>query len=209
MSDNQDWKAVLVGVAITLVVAVYAFHSFTATINETGFLGMDKNGRQILIQTLDHYATEMSSSVRIDSDWDDYSFIERLWQEPMRTTLRLYKAMDEVEYKKMRIGESLALIDPVKDIEDTLYVPYRDFLSAYESEISMNEEYSISIKELKERADEAGVVTYRDLLRGFGFTEYEYYVNDELVASITLNPNVTNHTKGKFTSTVGSTRNET
>ena len=71
----------------------------------------------------------------------------------------------------------------------------------------MTDKYSLTLKELEEFADEAGVVTYRDLLRGFGFKNYEYYVNGELKSSIILNPNVTNQIES-YLSTVGSSGNK-
>lgn len=168
---------------------------------------MDKAGRQIFIQSLDHYAKSVDTSVSIDSDWKDFSLIQRLWQEPMRTTLRIYKTMNEEEYQKFQIGTGLADIIPSDDVENSLKTPYKDFLQNYSSEISMSENSSITPEDLEKLADEKKVITYRDLLRGFGFKKYEYYVNGNLVSSIDLNPNIKNHTEGNFSSTVGSTEN--
>ena len=208
MQKSQKIKEYLIGAVIIFAIGIYGFHYFTTTINERGFLGMDKSGRQVFIQTVDHYASTIDNSVTVTSNWEDFSLLERLWQEPMRTTLRIYKTIDEDEYVNFQIAESFADIIPSQDIEASLEVPYSEFLHNYYSEISMSEDYSVTPDELDEFAKEAGVVTYRDLLRGFGFTNYEYYVNGELKSSIILNPNVTNHVEGNFASTVGSTKNE-
>lgn len=208
MQKFQNIKEYFIGILVILAIAVYGFHYFTTTINERGFLGMDKSGRQIFLQTMDHYASTIDNSVFVTSDWDDFSFTERLWQNPMRTTLRIYKTMNEDDYLKFQIAEGLAQISPSQEIEESLKVPYKEFLHNYSSEISMSDDYSVTPEELEEFADEAGVLTYRDLLRGFGFTKYEYYVNGKLKSSIILNPKITNHIEGNFISTIGSTKNE-
>lgn len=208
MQKLQKLKEYLIGALVILVIVIYSFHYFTTIINERGFLGMDKSGRQIFIQTMDQYISTIDDSVTVTSDWDDFSFLERLWQEPMRTTLRIYKVMDEDESLRFKIAEGFAEIIPSQKIEDSLEIPYTDFLHNYSSEISMSEDYSVTQKELEEFSKESGVVTYRDLLRGFGFTNYEYYINGELKSLIILNPKVTNHIEGDFVSTVGSIKNE-
>ena len=39
---------------------------------------------------------------------------------------------------------------------------------------------------MRDMAKNVGVVTYRDLLRGFGFIKYEYYLNGVLMSSVVL-----------------------
>lgn len=208
MQVLQKAKEYSIGALVVLGITLYAYHSITTTVNERGFLGMDKTGRQIFIQTMNHYAGTIDDSVSVTSDWEDYSLIQRLWQEPMRTTLRIKKTMDDDEYLQLQIAEGLAMTFPADDVEESLDYPYKEFLQEYSSEISMTEDYSMPFQELEERADEKGVVTYRDLLRGFGFTDYEYYINGELKSAVELNPNVKNHIEGSFISTVGSIENK-
>jgi hypothetical protein len=207
MQKFQKIKDNVFAVFVIIVIAIFGFHYFTVTTNEKGFLGMDKLGRQIFIQTINHYVSRTDDNVKVTSDWEDFSFLKRLWQEPMRTTLRIYKTMDKDEYIKFRIAVGFADIIPSRDLEASLETPYKDFLHNYTSEINMTDEYSVTLKELEEFADEASVVTYRDLLRGFGFKNYEYYVNGELKSSIILNPNVSNQTESYLT-TVGSSGNK-
>ncbi len=207
MQNLQKIKGYLIKMVILAAIITYVFHYFTTTVDETGFLGMNKDGRQIFIQSMDHYIGTMDSSVTVSSEWDDYSFLERLWQEPMRTTLKINKAMSEDEYLQFRIARGLSETTRSEDVETSLEIPYVDFIRNL-SEISLSEDYSISSEELETIANEAGVVTYRDLLRGFGFTSHEYYVNDELISSITLNPQIINHVQGNFVSKVGSTENQ-
>jgi len=60
---------------------------------------------------------------------------------------------------------------------------------------------------LEKIADKAQVKTYGDLLRGFGFTKYEYYINGKLESSIILNNKVINYIQRNMISSVGSTKN--
>ncbi len=207
MQNLQKIKGYLIKSVILAVIIIYVFHYFTTTVDETGFLGMNTNGRQIFIQSMDHYMKTMDSSVTVSSEWDNYSLLERLWQEPMRTTLKMDKAMSEDDYLQFQIAGGFSETTRSKDVETSLETPYVDFVRNL-SEISLSEDYSVSSEELETIANEAGVVTYRDLLRGFGFTSYEYYVNGELISSIILNPQITNHVQGNFISKVGSTENQ-
>ncbi len=201
-------KEYLPGVLAMLAMAVFAFNSCTTTIDERGFLGMGKYGRQILLQTMDYYASELDPTVNVTSEFYDFSWFERLWQEPMRTTLRINKTMNDDEYLQFRIAQGYADVIPEQNMLDLLDIPYSEFLNNYTSEITMSEDYSLTKEELEALIAETGVVTYRDLLRGFGFTKYEFYINGALKSSIMLNPNVTNHMEGEFMSTIGSIKNE-
>jgi len=195
------------GTLVGIAIAIYAFHYAYTTTNESAFLGMDKSGRQIFIQTMDHYAKSIDSSVSVTSEWEDYSLLQRFWQEPMRTTLRIHKTTTDGNGQS-QTPPDLALLFPSGDIEKILEAPYKEFLQSYTSKISMSENYSITPQELEDLANKAKVVTLRDLLRGFGFKKYEYYLNGQTESTAVLNSNITNHTEGNFVSSVGSTENE-
>lgn len=197
-----------IGVLVVITIIVYGINYFSTTINERGFLGMDKVGRQIYIQTINNYISNLDSSINVTSDWESYSFIQRIWQEPMRTTFRIYKTMPKDEYAQFRIEEGFGKIIANKEVEASLELPYKEFLQNFGSEISISEDYVLNPIELQELADKAGVVTYRDLLRGFGFIKYEYYINNDLKSSIILNPNVANHIEGNISSRIGSIKNK-
>jgi len=210
MLKNLKFKNSIILIIIVIGCIIWSINYFTVTINERAFLGMDKSGRQIFIQSMDKYITGMDDSIKIDSDWNDFSFIHRLWQEPMRTTFRVYKTISEMEYNDFKNSEELEEIDPYESVKSSLEEPYSNFLSGlgYDSKISMSENYSITIQELDNMAKEKGVVSFRDLLRGLGFKYYEYYINNELKASVVLNENVKNHVEGNFVSTVGNQENK-
>lgn len=204
MNKLQKLKKYLIRTLIAIAIIIAIFHNFTVIVNERGFLGMDKDGRQVFIQTINHY-TSKEDGIMIASEWDDFSFLERLWQEPMRTTLRVYQTVSDEEYHNLGVSELFGQSSVEIMIDE---ISYKEFLQNYSSEIYMSEDYAISSKDLEKFANEAGVVTYRDLLSGFGFTNYEYYINGELKSAITLNPNITNHVEKKWFVTVGSEKNE-
>jgi len=198
------------GILFVIFIGIFGFRSCTTTTNERGFLGMDKDGRQIFIQTMNYYSHTIDDKFTYTSDWDDFSFLERLWQEPMRTTLRIYETMDKDEYFKFQTAKGLADLIFPRDIESILDIPYQDsgLFQDANLEINMDENYTISLGELEKRVKETDVITHRDLLRGFGFTKFEYFVNGKLECSIILNPKITNTIEKGSWSTIGSLKNE-
>ena len=165
---------------------------------------MDKDGRQIFIQSIDRYTSTKDDSIVITNDWSDHSLIKIFLYEPMRTKLRINKTMSEAEYLQFQNERNIAIINLSENIELALNMPYEEFLNLYDEDISITERRRISIEELKERSESTGVVTYGDLLRGFGFIDYEYYINNELITAVTLNSNVSNHIQGNTSYKVGS-----
>jgi len=202
--DIKKIKKYSIGTVVVIGVVLYIFHYFTVTINEIGFLGMDKDGRQIFIQSIDRYTSTKDDSIVITNDWSDHSLIKIFLYEPMRTKLRINKTMSEAEYLQFQNERNIAIINLSENIELALNMPYEEFLNLYDEDISITERRRISIEELKERSESTGVVTYGDLLRGFGFIDYEYYINNELITAVTLNSNVSNHIQGNTSYKVGS-----
>ena len=194
-------------IVVALLIVVGLFHFFTTTIDETGFLGMNKDGRQILIQTMNKVAEAADPAMEVTSDWGDYSLLQRLWQEPMRTTIRIYTTVDKKGEQMYMMDLAFCGMTISQSVESVLQTPYGEFLSAFDQYIYLSEDDTISIEELKVWAENTGVVTMRDLLRGFGFTNYERYMNGYLLGSVNLNSNVHNEIQGNFISRGGSQTN--
>lgn len=161
------------GIAAFIAVIVYSLYfTFFRTSNEVGFLGMDKTGRQVFIQSMDAY---LDPNVDVDSDFFDHNFLSRLIiQEPMRTVLR-FDIRDENEFQASSESVDAFLASSATSI-----------LGMYQDEVFMQEEYRITPEELKQSANEKGVETVSDLLSGFGFKRLEVYSRGELIKSVEL-----------------------
>jgi hypothetical protein len=145
-------KQRLAGLAVILFFGLSVWKGCLATTNEIGYLGADKVGRQILIQSLDAVTRP---SLHIDSDFFERPFLLRLLLEPMRTTLRF-------DYQQP---------DPPRREEITAYLaqPIEVFLSAAQGKISLSEDRSVTSLKLQEIAHDEGARTLEDLYGGFGF----------------------------------------
>lgn len=170
-------KRIVIGAVIIIVIAFFNKGNFIV-VNENSYLGMDKDGRQILIQSLNQANDEPYT---IESEFNDTNFFQRLvFGEPMRTTFRVthvvldYNLVEEVNEETFKKG---------------LAEPASDFLDLFRNggTIHLTDSDTIERDVLADRAKRYGVKTFEDLLTAFGFKMYEVYVNRDLVASITLN----------------------
>lgn len=161
------------GVAAFLAIIIYSFYSaFFKTSNEVGFLGMDKVGRQVFVQSLDAF---LDPNVNADSDFFDHNVLSRLLiQEPMRTTLKL-DIRDENEF-----------IASPESVDSFLAGPASEFVDMYKSKITMQENYEVTPDELRKSMKEKGAQTIGDLLSGFGFKRLEVYSRGVLIKSVNL-----------------------
>ena len=175
--EKNKLKNYLIGLTILLFIGYSFYWSFFRTTNEIGFLGADKSGRQVLIQTLDSY---YSPDVRVDSDFFDYTFISRIMiQEPMRTTIRF-----DIQNEKNTASLS--------SVENFLTQPYNGFIDNFKEKIFMQDGYEITPEELKESLSEKNVKTMEDFLAGFGFKKFQIYEKGihKLTVEIKGNKNV-------------------
>lgn len=169
-------KYIGIGVVVLLIIGFFIKDEITV-VNENGYLGMDKDGRQILIQTLNQAYSEQQ--ILVDSEFNDTNFIYKLlFGEPMRTTLRMIVKDKEMakNFNEETIKLALAQSSSV-------------FLDMFKGggKISLTESDTIDGDKLIKRVKRYEVNTFEDLLTAFGFKKYEVYANNELVASITLN----------------------
>lgn len=160
-------------IALFITVVVYSFYSaFIKTSNEVGFLGMDKVGRQVFIQSLDSF---LDPNVNVDSDFFDHNFVSRiLIQEPMRTTLK-FDIRDEKEF-----------VASPKSVDAFLAAPASKLTDMYKSNITMQENYEMTPDELRKSVNDKGVQNIEDLLSGFGFKRFEVYSRGVLIKKVDL-----------------------
>jgi hypothetical protein len=156
-----------------IAIIVYSFYfTIFKTTNEGGFMGMDKVGRQVFIQSMDAY---LDPNVDVDSDFFDYNILYRLViQEPMRTVLK-FDIRDENEFKATPESVDAFLASPASGI-----------LDMYQDEVMMQQEYRLTPEELKQSAKDKGVETVGDLLSGFGFKRFDVYSRGNLIKSVEL-----------------------
>ncbi|AKM81277.1 MAG: hypothetical protein UT13_C0001G0316 [Candidatus Pacebacteria bacterium GW2011_GWF2_38_9] len=165
----KGWASV--GGVIAIIVYSFYFTIFKTT-NEVGFMGMDKVGRQVFIQSMDAY---LDPNVDVDSDFFDYNILYRLViQEPMRTVLK-FDIRDENEFQASPESVDAFLASPASGI-----------LDMYQDEVMMQEEYRLTPEELKQSAKDEGVETVSDLLSGFGFERFDVYSRGSLIKSVEL-----------------------
>jgi len=188
--------SLLVGIAI-LFLAVVGFRSCVISKHEYGFLGVDEDGRSALVY---HLNSGSPTSVTFYTEFFDHPFISRLWRPPMNCTLRMKQYIDEENEVAMRINEGLArkaeILKPL--INNFLMVKADPPLYGYDP-ICLSKNNTVPANEFMTIAREKGVQTARDMLRGFGFTTFEWVINGEKKTIIQLNTNVLNGTEGFFT----------
>lgn len=162
-------KKTVVAILVVGFMGAGLYHSCIAVGNEVGRLGMDKDGRQILIQSLD---ADMAPDVTVDSEFFNHSFFARLLKEPMRTTIRFTVHSDEVPFDAQTVRESLD-------------EPASTFLSGFEA-IDLTDTVSLPTSEILARLERQGGTSLDDLLGGFGFTRYEVHKDGRLVVAVEL-----------------------
>jgi hypothetical protein len=151
------------------VFAVPVYFQFIRVANEIGPVGMDVDGRKILLQTLSDGSANGS---RATSEWEDSNVLVRLIvQEPMRTTFRL------------RLPENAGTTR--EDHKSALGGPFTPFDSSTEG-IFMTANTKIDGAELNKRLSDLQVGTLAELLAAFGFRRYEVYQGTGLLFAADL-----------------------
>ncbi|MEW6737425.1 MAG: hypothetical protein AB1489_39455 [Acidobacteriota bacterium] len=164
----RNW---LIGLGVLAFLGVGFYQMFFAHSNEVGFLGMDKVGRQVFIQSLDEY---MHPNADVDSEFHDIPLPLRIISEPLRTTIK-FNIQDEREFQATEQGVKMFLNQPANVIVDK-----------YRGKVTMQDAWEIEPSELKKLMAEKKVETVSDLLSGFGFEKFEMYSRDKLIKSVEL-----------------------
>lgn len=163
-----------IGVIVLIIITYSFYYAFFKTTNEIGFLGFDKTGRQIFIQTLDTYS---EPDINVDSDFSDHNILDRiLIQEPMRTTIKFnIKSSSSNSY--------------LSSADSFLSQPYDILLKQYKGNISTRENSEISPTELTQRLNEKGCKTIEDFLAGLGFIKIQIFENGSHKLTVELKGN--------------------
>lgn len=166
--SKEQFKNWIIGISILMIFVYSFYYVIFRTTNEIGWLGADKNGRQILIQTLDKSSKEVG--INVDSDFYSHPIWERMIiGEPMRTVIR-YDVKNPNEVNRFAI-------------QDHLSQPYTSFTDNISGEISIRSDSSISKEYIIERLNENGARTMEDLYAGFGFKRIELYSNGKFTSA--------------------------
>ncbi|NTU98537.1 hypothetical protein HGA64_00815 [Candidatus Falkowbacteria bacterium] len=165
---NENFKTkVLYPILFIAFIGVVFYQNFIRHSNEIGFLGADKDGRQVFIQTLNK---QLEPDMKVDSDFFEYNLLYRmLVQEPMRTVIKF----DIQDKNKIT----------VKQVDDYLNQPSSKFVEKFTDKVFMQEKYQVSPSDLTKQLDEKGVKTIEGLLAGFGFRQIEILENGKLVTT--------------------------
>jgi len=171
-STKEKLRNLLIGLGVIAFLGWGFYGMFIKHSNEVGFLGMDKVGRQVFIQTLDGY---FHPNIDVESEFNDQPLpIRLIVGEPLRTTLR-FNIQDEQEFKATPESVDAFLAQPASEIT-----------SQYKGKITMQDDYEVTPDELLDNMKEKEVKTVADLLSGFGFKSYEVLSRGELVKTIQL-----------------------
>ncbi len=170
-------KNILIGPAFLLFLMLGLYRGCVATSNEIGFLGGDKVGRQIMIQSWDSL---LQPKIRVTTEFYDSPYLLRLFQEPMRTTIRFQPVESEIERPT------------VATMQSYLSQPAESLIAQF-NEISLQAKLVVTREELLSSAKEKSVKTIGDLLGGFGFKTFEVFLNGKKTISIPIaqkSPNI-------------------
>lgn len=125
------------------------------TLNDKiGFqIPVDKTGRQIFIQSWDHY---LEPAISVDSDFDDFSFLQKIWVKPMRTTIKLRINNPDYEWDDRSVDHLLNLSI------DSLFINNN-------STFALNDKREIAMIDFKLSLQTDSILNIKQLLEGMGF----------------------------------------
>ncbi len=103
--------------------------------------------------------------------------------------------MDKEEEQKLAISESFQQHDLNNNVNEFLNAPFEEFLQGYTENITLQENLSVPINELKQKCREKNIGTVKDLLAGFGFNRYQVFLNGEEKLTISLPSNNLYHSE--------------
>ena len=148
----------LKNISITLVVIIifilFVIRSCFTVNDKVGFnIPVDKSGRQIFIQSWDHY---YEPAISVDSDFDDFNFFQRIWVKPMRTTIKLRINNPDYEWDENSVNHLLSLSI------DSLFVNEN-------STFALDNKREIPMTEFKASLRSDSIYAIKQLLEGMGF----------------------------------------
>lgn len=160
---------------VIFVIGFVIFKMFQTT-DEIGYLGAGKVGRQVLIQTLDHF---MEPKARVTSEFYDRPFILRLiLGEPLRTTIRF-----DFQDEKAKITTLEMLINYLNLPHETIT---QFFDESKEEKIILQDKFELGVDDFKKSLIDKNVKTIEDFFAGYGFYKYEVYIFGQPKFSIDL-----------------------
>lgn len=163
-------KNLLVILAVVLFIAYSIYAVLLRQTNEIGPIGVDKDGRQIFLQTLD--AVNKDNGLRVTSEWESTTFLERMFiKEPMRTTIRF-------------VMRGSTDISDVLVSRAYLDMPWSNYFRGAppEGKMHLREDVEVLLPEFYMALEKLGAKTNEDMFAAMGFRHYEVYRGDALVA---------------------------
>ncbi len=168
---QEKLKNWLIGAGVLLFIGFSIYYTFIRTTNEIGWLGADKVGRQVLIQTLDESAK--SSGIRVTSDFNSHPIWERMIVgEPMRTVIR-YEVQSSEGSNRFGLQEHLEL-------------PHESITDQFQGKVTLQDDYEPTKDELVESLKKHDAKTMEDFYAGFGFKRIELYTNGQFTAALEI-----------------------
>lgn len=178
-------KQILTIIAIIIVLGIVGYKECSPD-NYYGYLGFDKMGRQIFIQSLNEH---FEGRILVESEFFDRNIFLRFIKEPQRFTLRfnyVFQNIDNLDKNDSIRGQYKEYV--IQDAQRALNEPIDNILVFYDddAEIYITEDKTITGAELRKKTNEAECITVQDFYKGLGFKKYEIYINGEEYYSVEL-----------------------
>lgn len=137
-----------------IIFLVFIIRSCFTIDDKIGFqIPVDKTGRQIFIQSWNRY---FEPAISVDSDFDDYNLLQKMWVQPMRTTIKLRINNPDYEWDDQSINHLLNLSI------DSLFINNN-------STFAINEKREIAMIDFKTSLQADSIFKIQQLLEGMGF----------------------------------------
>ncbi len=155
------------------VISFIVYRMFFLPSDEIGYLGANKIGRQVFIQTMD---SRLKPQGEVTSEFFDTPLIGRLFigDHLTRTTIR-FNFYD-------RAADTMTM----KTVMKYLGSPYARITLSLSDSILLQENYIVGFNEFDDLLKNKKVITIEDLLAGLGFKTYEVYFKGNPKFSIEL-----------------------
>ena len=161
MYDFKMKDAFYALIALTIFGLIMFRGCFTVS-DKIGPLGADKYWRQIFIQSWSEY---LKPEIEAESDFFDHNFVQRIWVEPMRTTIKIRLTGNEYRWDETVIYRTLSASYNNIIVNDSVYFILR-------------EDYSIPVYEIKNRLKAKGLTTVKQFIEALGFEEIVFTNSD-------------------------------
>ncbi len=150
----EKLKNISITIVLIVIFILFIIRSCFTVNDKIGFIiPVDKNGRQIFIQSWNHY---YEPSISVDSDFDDFTFFQKIWVKPMRTTIKLRINNPDYEWDENSVNRLLNLSI------DSLFVNDN-------STFALDNKREIPMIDFKTSLRSDSIFTIKQLLEGMGF----------------------------------------